>query len=43
MAVLEVADNGVVLYRNELQDEPKGSSTRPKLTYFNGDTRRQKP
>ena len=43
MAVLDVADNGIVLYRNELQDEPKSSSTKPKSTYFNGDTRRQKP
>ena len=40
MAVLEVADNGVVSYRNELQDGPRGSSTRPKSTYFNGNTRR---
>ena len=39
MAVLEVANNGVVLYRNELQDEPRGSSTRPKSTYFNDNTR----
>ena len=40
MAVLEVANNSIVLYRNKLQDKPRGSSTRPKLTYFNGYTRR---
>jgi hypothetical protein len=38
VVVLEVANSGVVLYRNKLQDKPRGSSTRPKLTYFNGNT-----